>query len=201
MPKSGSGGSCSAPEIRHLRQRDSVETLGSSFNFIVTTFKGLEREAASECVSLLRELGDAGAAVTTTGIIGLVVGRTSLDPVGVVGRLKSLVEDEPSNVRLVLRFIPVEKVTEATPDAVKEKVTSLSGRIAEGDSYRVTVEKRHNDTRSQSFIEAAASTVKRKVDLEAPDWVVLIEVIRDVAGVSVLRPGSVFSSLKAKRGD
>jgi tRNA acetyltransferase TAN1 len=178
-----------------------VETLGTKFNFIATTFKGLEREAASECVSLLRGLGDAGPAVTTTGIIGLVVGRTSLDPVEVVGMLRSLVEEEPSSVRLVLRFIPVEEVVEATPEAVKEKVTSLSGRIAEGDSYRVTVEKRHNATPSQSFIEAAASAVKRKVDLEAPDWVVLIEVVRDVAGVSVLRPGSVFSSLKAKRGD
>lgn len=178
-----------------------METLGTKFNFIATTFKGLEREAASECASLLTGLGDAGPVVMTTGIIGLVVGLTSLDPVEVVERLKAMVEDEPSSVRLVLRFIPVELVADATPDAVKEKVASLSGRIAEGDSYRVTVEKRHNDSRSQSFIEAAASTVKRTVDLEAPDWVVLIEVVRDVAGVSILRPGSVFSSMKAKRGD
>jgi tRNA acetyltransferase TAN1 len=178
-----------------------VETPGTRFNFIATTFKGLEREAASECVSLLMELGDAGPAVKTTGIIGLVVGQTSLDPIEVVGRLKALVEDEPSSVRLVLRFIPVEEVTDATPETVKEKVASLSGRIAEGDSYRVTVEKRHNETRSQSFIEAAASAIKRKVDLETPDWIVLVEVIRDLAGVSILRPGSIFSSLKAKRGD
>jgi tRNA(Ser,Leu) C12 N-acetylase TAN1 len=39
------------------------------------------------------------------------------------------------------------------------------------------------------------------VDLEAPDWVVLVEVIRDVAGVSILKPSSVFSSVKAKRGE
>jgi tRNA acetyltransferase TAN1 len=178
-----------------------VETLGIRFNFIATTFKGLEREAATECASLLGGMGDPKPAVTTTGVIGLVVGRTSLDPVEVVSRLKALVDEEPSSVRLVLRFIPVEEVVDATLEAVKAKVATMSFRIAEGDSYRVTVEKRHNEIRSQSFIEAAASSVKREVDLEDPDWVVLIEVIRDVAGVSILRPDSIFSSLKAKRGD
>jgi tRNA acetyltransferase TAN1 len=178
-----------------------VENSGSGFNFIATTFKGLEREVANECFDLLTKFGDESPLVETTGIVGLVVGTTSLDPVGVAGRLRAMVEEEPSSVRLVLRFIPVEEVTGGTPPEVMEKVAALAARIPEGESYRVTVEKRLNETRSQSFIEAAAGVVKRKVDLDHPDWVVLIEVVRDVAGVSVIRPGSVFSNLKTKRGD
>ncbi|MGA1975027.1 MAG: THUMP domain-containing protein [Conexivisphaerales archaeon] len=171
------------------------------FNFIATTFKGLEREAASECISLLRKLGDVGPVASTTGVTGLVVGRTSLDPVEVVHGLKAMVDEEPWSVRLVLRFIPVEATTAATPEAVGEKVMSMSAKVAQGESFRVTVEKRHNETPSMKFVESAAGALRRKVDLEAPDWVVLVEVIRDVAGVSILKPSSVFSSVKAKRGE
>lgn len=187
--------------IRDRSPRVDVEGPGSDFNFITTTFKGLEREAARECAALLVKLGDSGPSVWATEVSGLLVGRTSLDGVKAVEGLKGMVADEPWSIRLVLRLIPVDKVTEAKPEAVKAVALELAGRVGAAESFRVTVEKRHNDIPTSEFVKAAASALKQKVDLEAPDWVVLVEVLRDVAGVSVLRPSSIFSSSRAKRGE
>jgi tRNA acetyltransferase TAN1 len=171
------------------------------FNFIATTFKGLEKEAVGECLTLLRSLGDDSPTAWATQVIGLIVGRTKLDPLATVEGLKAMVNEEPWSVRLVLRFIPVEEVSEAKPEAVKAKVVALSKKVGGGDSFRVTVEKRHSEVPSMEFVEAAASAMKQKVSLDSPDWVVLVEVIGGVAGTSIIRPGSIFSSPKAKRGE
>jgi len=171
------------------------------FNFIATTFKGLEREAIGECLSILRSLGDPSPSAWTTGVIGLMVGQTALDPFAVVGSLKKMVSDEPWSVRLLLRFIPIERVCQASPDAAKAAVVELSGKVGEAETFRVTVEKRHNDTPTMGFVTSAASALGQKVNLDSPDWVVLVEVIGGTAGVSVLRPSSIFSSPKSKRGE
>jgi len=178
-----------------------METDGGDFNFIATTYKGLEREAIGECVGLLKGFGDAAPTARSTEVIGLFVGHTNLDPLAVVEKLKSMVAEEPWSVRLVLRFIPIEAVSEARPEAVKARASDLSKKIPQGDSFRVTVEKRHSAVRSMEFVEAAAAVVQRRVDLDTPDWVVLVEVVGGLAGTSVIRPTSVFSSSKAKRGE
>jgi tRNA acetyltransferase TAN1 len=172
----------------------------ADFNFIATTYKGLEREAAAECRDLFRKLGDASPEPAVTDVMGLLVGKTSLNPVDVARELRGMVEEEPWSVRLVLRFVPVEGVTYATPSSVKAKVAELCGKISAGESFRVTVEKRHNEAPSKDFVEAAASAIKQRVDLDHPDWIVLAEIVGNLAGVSVVKPDSIFSSSKAKRG-
>ena len=178
-----------------------METPKTEFNFIATTYKGLEGESKVECIEVLRRLGDASPSIWNTGVSGLLVGRTSLDVFDVVARLKSMVAEDPWCIRLLLRFIPIEAVTMAKPDAVRLAVSERVPRVGKEESFRVTVEKRHNRTPSAQFIEAAASAMNQKVDLETPDWVVLIEVVGEVAGVSLLRPNSIFSYPKAKRGE
>ena len=83
---------------------------------------------------------------------------------------------------------------EAKPEKIAEVVEKLSSKIPEDARFRVTVEKRHTSLSSRELIEAAASKVDRKVDLENPDWIVLIEVLGGVAGVSVLKPDQILST-------
>jgi len=61
------------------------------------------------------------------------------------------------------------------------------------------VEKRWTSLRSREIIEAVAEGIDRRVDLENPDWVVLIEIIGKYAGVSVIRPSDILHALKERR--
>lgn len=166
------------------------------FNLIATTFRGMEIVSASELSDILRRLGDSSPEVQQTKIAGLLTARTNLNPIDVVEKLKSLVKDEPWLVRNLQRIIPIEDVVETDKDKIARSVAKLAVKIPEDQSFRVTVEKRHTQISSKDIIEAAASVVNRKVNLDNPDWIVLIEVLGGVTGVSVIKPDQIFSLSK-----
>jgi tRNA acetyltransferase TAN1 len=76
---------------------------------------------------------------------------------------------------------------------MRESIKELSSRIQELQTFRITVEKRHSQISSVDIIHGMASEISRKVDLSNPDWIVLVEVIQNVAGLSVIRPYHIFS--------
>jgi len=150
---------------------------------------------------LLTEFGDSKAKITRTGVSGVLLVETELPHQEVIEMLKKMMEFEPWRARSMLRLIPVEKFTDADLDQIKEAVTPLLEKIGVDETFRITVEKRHSGLSRRDLIEAIASTTDRKVDLEDPHWVVLVEVVRDMVGISVVRPSQILSVVKAKRGD
>lgn len=170
------------------------------FNLLFTTYRGLERRAAGEMARFLGELGDGAPDVEITPFPGLLLAKSAADPLSLVRHLYGIVEREPWRVRYLLRVIPIEVTTDAVPEAIVRTAGYLSSkRIGPDETYRVTVEKRGSALSSRELIEAVAASISRKVNLESPDWVVLIELVGDRAGLSVLREPDIFSSVKAKR--
>jgi len=76
--------------------------------------------------------------------------------------------------------------------------TELSSKIGENETFRVTVEKRFTETPTLEIIEAAAANIERKVDLDKPDKILLIEVIGGSTGISVIKPDDIISVMKEK---
>jgi tRNA acetyltransferase TAN1 len=166
---------------------------------LISTPRGLEKEAASELFALLTHLGDEEPQIERTGVSGLLKVATTLPLEDVIAGVRRVVEEEPWQIRYILRLIPVERLVPSRIEDIRKAVEELKDRIGEGESFRVTVEKRHTTLSSRELIEAAASQIARKVDLEDPDWVVLIEVVGRETGVSVVRPDKVLSIVKLKR--
>jgi tRNA acetyltransferase TAN1 len=109
--------------------------------------------------------------------------------------LSDLLKEEPWRFRYVLRILPIEKVTKAEIDIIRKCSREISERIPPSQTFRITIEKRHNSMKSIDLIRAIASDIERKVDLSNPDWIVLVEIIQNVAGLSVIKPHQVFSSV------
>ncbi|MCI0564530.1 MAG: THUMP domain-containing protein, partial [Nitrososphaera sp.] len=106
---------------------------------------------------------------------------------------------EPWQVRYVLRVIPVHTVVSAEPASISNAARKLAASISNDDTYRITVEKRHSKLSSTEIIASIANDIHSKVDLESPSWVVLVQILGAQAGISVLRPEAVFSSVIEKR--
>jgi len=166
---------------------------------IATTNRGLESPAGSELYMLLAGLGDGEVKVSNTGIPGILTVDTSLTQIEVIDALKAILDKEPWRIRYTLRLIPIEKVVNTDLEAIVEAARPLLQKIGEGETFRVTIEKRYSDISTKEVIEALAEKVDRKVDLEDPDWIVLIEVLGGITGVSVVRPSQIVSVVKAKR--
>ncbi len=170
-----------------------------NFNLVVSTYRRRENDCISELWYILQELGDERMDASTTGLPGLIVAKTSLDPVEVVERMREEAIEKPWYFRFILKVVPVQKVVPADIESIAKAAEELSSSIKENETFRVTVRMRLTDIDKRELIDAVASRINRKVSLENPDKIVWIEVIGDVAGVSVIRPDQVLSVQKVRR--
>lgn len=173
----------------------------SKFNLIATTFRYREFEAIDEILDLLNDIGDSDAFFEVTNISGLITGNTRLDPFLVIDKLKVIVHSEDWRFRYLLRVIPIEFVTNSNPSEIVMAAIDLSKRkITSSDSFRLSVEKRHNSSlRSVDLIRTVAKKINNPVDLDTPSWIVLIEILGNVTGIAVLQRDQIFNSILEKR--
>jgi tRNA acetyltransferase TAN1 len=161
----------------------------SDFNLLATTARGNERQMIYEVLYLLKDaLGDQTAEANKTGIRGLIVAKTSLNPCEVIEKFKAILHERPYEFRYALRIMPVEKVVLTDLEAMGLATSELASGMGENESFRVTVEKRFTTLHSKEIIEAVATKIPRRVDLDNPDRVLLVEVIGKFTGISLIKP-------------
>jgi tRNA acetyltransferase TAN1 len=172
------------------------------FNLIASTYRHREEDAQNELHSILELFGDPKPGSDITELVGILVGRTALEPIEVVKRIKELVRNEPWRVRYILRLLPIEfAITDGGLDSITNAAKRLTSKIKKLETFRITVERRNTFLRSSEIIAKVASEIDNKVDLENPDCIVLVEIIGKLVGISVLRPDEIFSSVIEKRQD
>ena len=169
------------------------------FNLLATTMRGNERPMCNELLYMLKEeLGDVQAQTAKTKIRGLIVGKTSLDPVEVVEKFRNILTERPYEFRYALRIVPIQMVVRTDLLEIKKSAQELASKIGENQSFRVTVEKRFTELHSKDVIEAAAGDLNRRVDLKNPDWILQIEILGRLTGISLLKPNDVLAVVKEK---
>jgi tRNA acetyltransferase TAN1 len=168
------------------------------FNLIVSTYRFREEDAQDEILEMLEIFGDPEAESEIIEIKGLILAQTSLDPLAVIDKLRELVALEPWQLRYILRVLPVQVVIPTRLDSITKAARDLAPKIG-NETFRVTVEKRHNSLSSMQVVKAIASQISNKVDLDNPSWVILVQIVGGLTGLSVLRPNQIFSSVVEKR--
>jgi tRNA acetyltransferase TAN1 len=171
------------------------------FNLLVTTFRYREFDAIDEILDLLDDFGDDDPIFDVTNVSGLVTGITHIDSFQAIEKLKELVRAEEWRFRYVLRVIPIELVADSNPAEIALGVVDLSKKkMISSDSFRLTVEKRHNSyLKSLDLIRTIAKEINNPVNLVDPKWIILIEVLGNVTGIAVLQRDQIFSSILEKR--
>lgn len=113
--------------------------------------------------------------------------------------ITDFVKSEPFKVRFIMRIIPVDKVVDTKINAIVKAVKELSSVIAPAETFRITIEARDSPYSEKELIDAIADAVDRKVNLDSPDKIVLLEVFGEYSGVSVISPREIVSIQKLKR--
>ncbi|HSG83967.1 MAG: THUMP domain-containing protein [Nitrosopumilus sp.] len=168
-------------------------------NLIVTCPRHLEPETEEELRDILQEFGDSDIKVTITNMSGILTVDTELDPIEVVKKIKEMLLDEPWSVRYCKRIIPIQKVIESKIEEIEKNVEELSNQILEDETYRISIEKRNSDLSSKEIITKIANKIKNKVSLEFPDKILLVEILGNKTGISILKKADILSTEKTKR--
>jgi len=168
-------------------------------NLIITCPRHFEEEASEEVKRILIELGDQEPKIIISSMPGILTGITSLNPIESIEKIREKILDEPWSIRYCLRIIPIQGVCKTNIKEIEDEILKKIGVIKSEDSYRITIEKRNSIVSSDEIISKIAKNISNKVSLDSPDWVILIEIIGDEAGVSVIRNNNILSVEKTKR--
>ena len=117
----------------------------------------------------------------------------------VLENFKEIIEDEPWLIKYCSRIIPIQVECESKLDDIRDKVNGLSGIIKKNDTYRITVEKRQSSLHTSEIISKIADSLSNKVLLENSDWEIIIQVLRNKTGISIIPPNSILSVDRHKR--
>lgn len=98
-----------------------------------------------------------------------------------------------------MRIIPVDRVVDTKVPDILKAVKELSSAIGPGETFRITIEARESPYSDRELIDAIADAVDRKVSLDSPDKVVLLEILGEYSGVAVISPHEIVSIQKLKR--
>lgn len=168
-------------------------------NLIITCARHLETETRQELMGILEKLGDSEPTITITNMSGILTAETKLEPIEVVKKIKEMLLDEPWSIRYCLRIIPIQKITETKIESIEKGITDLIKLISNGESYRISIEKRNCNISSQELISRVAKKIENKVSLEFPDKIILIEVLGNKTGIAIVKKEDILSVEKTKR--
>jgi len=168
-------------------------------NLIITCARSLESETKNEISKILDELGDQEPEILNVGMRGILMVNTIIEPSKIIDYVKNKMIEEPWLIRYCLRIIPIQSITETNIDKIKQNVIKLKDSIQKNDSYRITVEKRNTSISTNEIITEVAKIFPNKVSLNKPDLIVLIEILGDKTGISILKDSELFSLDKSKR--
>ena len=168
-------------------------------NLIITCQRNLEEPTILEIQNILERFGDADAIIEKTIFSGIIQIETKLDSMNVLDGFKDLIEEEPWLIKYCSRIIPIQEECESKLEHITDKVNSLSSIIKKNETYRITVEKRQSSLHAKDIISKIADSLSNKVSLENSDWEIIIQVLRDRTGISIIPPNSILSVHKQKR--
>jgi len=168
-------------------------------NLIITCARNLESETKNEIRKILDKLGDQEPEILNVGMRGILLVNTIIEPSKIIDWVKNKISEEPWLIRYCLRIIPIQSITNTDIDKIKQDVIKLKNVIQKSDSYRITIEKRNTSISSSEIITEIAKIFPNKVSLTQPDWIVLIEILGNETGISILKNDEMFSLDKTKR--
>jgi len=168
-------------------------------NLIITCPRNLETEAFDEIKNILYELGDESPTITITELSGILTVTTQLDTLYIIKKIREKINLEPWSIRYCYRLIPIQNTISSEIKSITTAILKLANIIKPENSFRITIEKRNSNLSTKMIISEIAKNFQNKVSLENPDWIVLVEIIGNVTGVSVLKKDSILSVQKIKR--
>jgi len=168
------------------------------FNLLVSTLPLAPGRARREVERRLRELTGRTPDAIEPVARGLLAVRIATDAREAVHRLRELCERRPFAFRYTLKWVPVDRWAPPELSAMKETLAELRPKIAPGETWRMTVERRADSMRldASDIIPTLAAVIDARVDLSHPDKIVLMQLFDHWVSFSIVAPSEMLSVVK-----
>ena len=161
----------------------------------------MESQTINEISKIMYEFGDTDIKTANTKYSGILKIETILDLHELLKKFKEKIENEPWELRYCSRIIPIQKSCQTDLISIKQNIIDLISSIKQNETYKISIEKRDSELIRNEIISNVANLLTNKVSLEKPDWEIIIQIIGNETGVSVLPKNSIISVSRIKRLD
>ena len=159
----------------------------------------MEVETINEVTHLLDEFGDPNARSSKTGFSGIIKIETVMELLELIKKFRDKIENEPWELRYCSRIIPIQKTCKTDLISIKDNVIELISSIKANETYKISIERRNSELIRNEIISNIANLLSNSVSLEIPDWEVIIQILGNETGISVMPANSILSISKIKR--
>ena len=166
-------------------------------SFLISSQRSVERDALSEAYYVISDILKYDLKPLKSRVPGLSILRLtdeSFDTLDVMSKIKEyLTENGP--LLACLKIVPLECLIKTDlPQIIIQASERARIKILPSNSWRLTVNKRQSNLRTFQVINEVAKEISwGVVNLTNPDLEIRIEIIRDLTGISVMKPGSEIS--------
>lgn len=168
----------------------------NNFNLLVSTSRFNEDNAKAEIWFTLLNCGDRYSIISNLDFSGLIVVVTTLNHRNVISKIKRILIKDPNFFQYILKIIPIDYVCQTNINTIKIIIQNhYRDYIHSDESFMIELNRRKNDLIDRdSFIESIAKFIDNKVNLENPDKIIRIEILRNVTGISFLQQDDVIKT-------
>jgi tRNA(Ser,Leu) C12 N-acetylase TAN1 len=157
-------------------------------------------EARNEVIDVLRDVGVEEPEFLYSEVRGLFHVRVAGDPKKITRKLDALCRRCPSRFWFTYHWTPIETWCPSTIEDMVPVVKELAEGIKPEERWRLSLNTRFYRTHHTRdlIIKLAQEVDRTNVDLENPEKIIGIEIIREKAGISLLTREDVFSVNEVK---
>ncbi|MHA1263895.1 MAG: THUMP domain-containing protein [Candidatus Helarchaeota archaeon] len=167
-----------------------------NFNLLISCPRFHERDAKAEIKFLFNNIGDESVRTYSTTFPGLITAKTEFNPIDSIRKLRTFISDDSTYLKYVLKIVPIEKLIDTSLENIVENTKSFGATIQSDETFRITLKNRRSPYSSQEIIVKVAEQISRKVNLSNPDKIIMIQILGDVTGISLLQPQDILSKVQ-----
>jgi tRNA acetyltransferase TAN1 len=171
-----------------------------SFNLLLSTNRNYEKNAELEIWFYLFVMGDEDPIIIRSPIDGLLLVNTVLDQFDAINGMRKLFKNIQEPPKFIMKLVPIEYVIETNLDHLEVSIKELlkkRKKTTNKGTYCIQIKKRSTNLRSEEIISQIAQIVENPVNLKKPDWIIRIEIIGNITGLSILKQSDILSLKRA----
>jgi tRNA(Ser,Leu) C12 N-acetylase TAN1 len=160
-------------------------------SFLISSQRSFERDALSEAYYVISDVLGHKTHPLKSRVPGLAILRLTeeTESFHVIKEIRQYIQEKGPLVAC-LKIIPLERLIKTNLSTIVENAVSLAKlKILPTNSWKIHVRKRQTNLRTIQVVETIAEKINwGVVNLTSPDFEIRVEIIRDLTGISVMKP-------------
>jgi tRNA acetyltransferase TAN1 len=167
---------------------------------LLVTFDPSHKGKAMEEVKGIMEDAGVKAKFLESVVDGIFLIKVD-NPKDAVRNITGICQEDPSKFSFTNKWIPVEKWVSSNIETMKAVMKEIDAKMDAEESWKLDLGKRQYDALGTSdlIMELTDNINKPKVDLKNPQKIVKVEIIGNMAGVSLLNPSEFLDVNRIKK--